>query len=143
MSAKTEPRKASALELIAGIALLAAALVLTGSVLMQRLKTAPKSSTSDEVDPLKGNIIVPGVASEGLTYSNGPELLFVDSTPGGAEVVLDGQNLGPTPYSTNLTCASGASRQLEVKKSGYASAKFAVECGHGTARVSATLKRGK
>lgn len=142
MSEKTEPRKASAPELVAGIALLAAALVLTGSVLMHRLKTAPKSATPGEVDPLKGNIIVPDVAAEGLSYAKGPELLFVDSTPAG-EVVLDGQSLGPTPYSTNLSCSAGASRQLEVKKSGYASAKFAIECGKGTARVSATLKRGK
>ena len=134
------PRKATAAELVAGIALLLAVAVVTGSVLRYRLSAAPKPQGLVEPDPLQGTVIVPGVETEGLTYASGPELLFVDSTPGGADVWLDGQNLGPTPYSTNLSC-DGAPRALELKRGGYHSATFAIECGRGTARVSATLKK--
>ncbi|MFT3706703.1 MAG: PEGA domain-containing protein [Archangium sp.] len=138
----SERRKATVPELAAAIFLLFAGGVLTGSVLMHRWATRSTKPNVADVPELNGAMITPTVAQEGLTYTAGPELLFVDTTPASAQVLLDGQALGDTPYSSNLSCRGGAAK-LEVKKAGYQSVSFDLSCGKGTARVSVSLKRGK
>ena len=135
------PRKATATELGAAMLLFVAMLVLTGTLIRARLEQAP---TKPKDDPLGGTVIVPSVAQEGVVVTPGPgRLLFVDTTPSGAELSLDGTRRGETPFSTDFACQSGMATVLELKKPGYQLARFELDCASGSTRVSATLKRGR
>jgi hypothetical protein len=79
------------------------------------------------------------VAGEGVTYTPGADVLFIDTTPEGAEARLDGEVLGSTPFSSNLSCR-GDKVRITVKKSGYQSSSVDVACRRGTARVTLIKK---
>ncbi len=129
-----EARKATKAELLAGLCLLASAVVFTGLAAQHRLRETVEG-------PLNGTMLTPTDAPEGVSYSQGPALVFIDSTPGGAQVKLDGRPVGVTPWSSNLSCARGAKLKVELTKQGYRPAQYELVCGEGTARVSATLRK--
>jgi hypothetical protein len=133
---KPAERKASPAELGAAVFFLVAAVVLAGSLVRQRLSQRPASSGA--------MLIVPAVAQEGVVVTPGPgRLLFVDSTPEGAALSLDGSVRGVTPFSTDFVCQEGELTVLELDKPGYKLARFELACASGSTRVSVTLKRGR
>jgi hypothetical protein len=135
------PRKATPAELGAAVFLFVAMLVLTGTLIRARLEQAPVKVKDD---PLGGTIIVPSVAQEGVVVTPGPgRLLSVDTTPGGADLLLDGARRGETPFSTDFACQSGQPTVLELKKAGYQVARFELDCVGGTTGGSATLKKAR
>jgi hypothetical protein len=136
-----KPRKATPAELGAALFLFVASVVLAGTLVQHRLGQAPKKTTDD---PLAGTVIVPTVAQEGVVVTPSPgRLLFVDSTPGGAELRLDGTRRGETPFSTDLNCEEGKPTLLELSKPGYQTARYELKCVNGSTRVSSTLKRAR
>ncbi|MDP1829117.1 MAG: PEGA domain-containing protein [Archangium sp.] len=140
-SAAPRPRRATPAELGAAVCFFLATLVLTGTLLQHRL-----AQRQDPVkdDPLAGTVIVPSVAQEGVVVTPGRgRLLFVDSTPGGAAVRLDGAARGETPFSTDFACQEGQPAVLELEKAGYRPSRFELDCVSGSTRVSATLKRAR
>ena len=135
------PRRATVTELGAAVFLFVAMLVLTLTLVRARLEAAPARAKDD---PLRGTLMVPSVEQEGVVVTPGPgRLLFVDSTPGGAELLLDGTRRGETPFSSDFACQADVATVLELKKPGYQVARFALDCLSGSTRVSATLKRGQ
>ena len=139
---KPAVRKATPAELGAAVFFFVAALVLAGSLVRQRLSqralSPGGSGSSGEA------MIVPAVARDGVVVTPGPgRLLFVDSAPDGAELLLDGARRGETPFSTDFACQEGERTVLELKKPGYRVARFEFECAAGSTRVSATLKKGR
>ena len=95
-------------------------------------------------DPLGGTVIVPSIEQEGVVVTPGPgRLLFVDTTPSGAELLLDGTRRGETPFSTDFACQEGQPTRLELKKPGFQVAHFELDCVRGSTRVSATLKKAR
>lgn len=134
------PRRTPA-ELGAAAFLSLAMVVLAGTLVQHRLGQRPARPNDD---PLAGTVIVPSVAQEGVTVRPGPgRLLSVDSTPDGAEVLLDGTRRGQTPFSADFGCAEGRATVLELTRPGYRRARFELDCVGGSTRVAATLKRGR
>lgn len=130
------PPAARPAELAASIFLVIAALVLTGGIVRYRLVGAARALEG----PLAETVLTPGERQEGVSYSGEAPLIFVDSTPAGAEVKIGGRSVGSTPYSSNLDC-DGPTIAVELKKAGYLSATSQVACHAGTAHVAVTLKR--
>jgi hypothetical protein len=128
-------------EFAATVFLFLAALVLAGTVAQQRLA---HRSPGAEADVLAGTTLVPSEAEEGVTVTPGPgRLLLVESTPTGAQVLLDDLPLGETPYSSDFHCHADRPSVLELKKPGYSPARFTLKCADGSTRVSVTLKRAR
>ena len=71
-----------------------------------------------------------------------PELatLTIDSTPSGARVFVDGQELGETPLARENDFAAGAEVTVRLVKSGY-QPWTGTFVGGRTAQVEATLQR--
>lgn len=127
-------RKATPAELGAAVLFFVAAVVLAGSLVRQRLAQRPLPSST--------TTYVPSVVQEGVVVTPGPgRLLFVDSTPEGAELLLDGSRRGETPFSTDFICRDGELTVLELEKPGYQLARFELDCVGGSTRISATLKK--
>lgn len=114
-------------------------LAFAGAVVQRRMSAKPAGAAPDV---LSGTVLVPTEAKDGVTVTPGRgRVLFVESTPEGAEVSLDGSMLGETPYSADFRCEEGKPAALEVKKAGYAAARFSLACANGSTRVSVKLKK--
>ena len=132
-------KKATGAELAAGAFFLVAALVLAGTLVRQRLERRPAS-----VSRTKVTTMIPAPEQEGVLVIPGPgRLLYVDSTPDGAELLLDGTRRGQTPFTTDFVCQEGMRTVVELKKPGYRLARFELDCVGGATRISATLKKGR
>ncbi|MFO0594251.1 MAG: PEGA domain-containing protein [Myxococcaceae bacterium] len=136
---KRDTRKATPAELIAATALLVAALVLTGTIAQLRLAGSTAMLGDRPVDPLSETVITPQ-GGEGVTYTSGAKLLFIDSEPDGAEARVAGTLVGQTPWSADLQCA-GPKTKVELRKAGWQTATVEVDCERGTAHVKLSLKR--
>jgi hypothetical protein len=55
-------------------------------------------------------------------------MVLVDSEPQGAEVLLDGVSIGPTPASANPKCKPGGRFTVEARQPGYASVSEEIAC---------------
>lgn len=111
-------------------------LAFTGAVVQRRM------SAKGAGDVLGGTVITPTEVADGVTVTPGSaRLLLVESTPEGAALVLDGTVLGETPYSSDFRCEGDKPTALEVKKAGFATARFSLACVKGSTRVSVKLKR--
>ena len=73
---------------------------------------------------------------EGLTSQ---PLLIIESTPSGAEIWLDGEWLGNTPFAGDNHYASGP-HQLRLGLEGYRDARLSIEGGESS-RLSVELRR--
>ena len=133
------PKKGSPVEVAAAGFLCLAAVLLAGTLVQQRLaRAAPRPSD----DPLSGTLIVPAVDQEGVVVVAGSgQLLSVDSSPGGAQVTLNGVKRGETPFSSDFSCDDGKPVTLELALDGYRRASYSIACAPGTTRVLAKLKR--
>ncbi len=70
--------------------------------------------------------------------------LLVNATPRGATVLIDGVAAGRTPLVTNLACAAGQQRRVEIRADGYQPEVTDVACRPGgRVDVSPALKRGR
>ncbi len=139
MSAAPPPARPGArLELLAAVCFFVAMVAFAALVVHRRLQ----ARSPGPGHPLAGTVITPAPAREGVTVIPGTgRLLLVDSTPDGAALTLDGQPLGETPFSSDFRCDEAKPAVLEVKKPGYAPARFALDCVSGSTRVSVTLRR--
>ncbi len=136
---KPTPRKARPSEVAAAAAFFLAMLVLAVTLVQLRLAQGAPKPTGDSP---RGTMYAPSVEQEGVVVTPGRgRLLFVDSTPGNAEVVLDGAPRGETPFSSDFACDEETPSVLEVNKAGYRRARFELKCLPGSTRVTVTLKK--
>ncbi len=73
---------------------------------------------------------------EGLSST---PLLVIESTPSGAEIWLDGEWLGNTPFAGDNRAAAGA-HELRLRLKGYRDAVLAIE-GGASSRLNVALRR--
>ncbi|HET6439778.1 MAG TPA: PEGA domain-containing protein [Anaeromyxobacter sp.] len=54
--------------------------------------------------------------------------LSVESVPGGARVLVNGEEMGTTPLTTSVRCLAGEEVRVEVRKDGYGPARRVTRC---------------
>ena len=118
-------RRSQILRLTSALAVLLAAIVLV--VPLVDLRLARMGHHESVLAPLGL-----GGSTTRQGNANDTQLILVDSTPEGAQVLIDGELEGETPVSTDLHCTAGTDVAVEVKRAGYHTYKAKVRCAKGT-----------
>jgi hypothetical protein len=79
----------------------------------------------------KPAVVKPGDVYETESPANG-FILVVESTPDGAEVIVDGESKGETPASLNFDCLPPKTIALTLKKPGFLPIERTVACKKDT-----------
>ncbi|MCA2978212.1 MAG: PEGA domain-containing protein [Myxococcaceae bacterium] len=120
-------------------ALAVAVLALAGQVLLVRVEQA-----RDVAAPPSGpdRVIAPTVLPEGLSWADGPgQVLTIVSEPDGADVTIDGQPYGQTPFSSDFPACASGQLKVGVERRGHQRVSFEVPCRSGQTSVRAVLKK--
>lgn len=133
-------RAEKALKISSGVCALGlAALLLWRSGLAE----PPQVTTTTSIYMPMPQIEATGAVSETESDASG-YILVIETTPEGAEVVVDGVSKGASPSSLNLECLAGAPLMLELRHPGYAPLKRMMTCKRDVmVVVRATLEAAK